>query len=209
MKRQSKRTVKLLFTFVAMVITFCMAVFGVFAATNIAYDGSGSFKFTVGKNVATTISGSYQNSTNTVSGAIKFTDNQSEGYDETGFFPLDGTNTDYTDGAMQLPTGVEFASHEDVFTYTFNVTNDLDVNNLSIKFTASANNPLHLTVGTPNYTVDGAALELNASGFAILAPQKTLVITVTIQPNASEAGTLESGFTSALYTFGLTIQRAE
>lgn len=206
MKRQSKRRVKLLFTFVAMVITFCMACFGVFAATNIAYDGSGSFVFSVGENVATRITGSYKNADNSVTGPIKFTDRRTEGFDEEGTFTLDGTNTDYMDGSMQFPS-LSFASIDDVYTYTFNVTNDLLANDLNVKFTYSVNNPDYLTLGTPTYTIDGAPIELT-NGFAVVAPAKTVVFTITIKPT-NNASTLESGFTSGIYTFGLTVQRAD
>ena len=206
MTKKSKRTTKLLFTFVAMVITFCMACFGVFAATSIAYDGSGSFVYKVGANVATTITGSYRNSENTKSGSIKFTDRETGEYVDTAVFTIEnGETTPYTNGTMQFPS-ILIENLNDTYTFTFNVTNDMGDNYLNVKFSCSVNNEEHLTLSSPTYMIDTQTAALDSAGFLVVKPGSTGIYSVTISA-ADNASNLENGFDDALYTFGLTVQR--
>ena len=218
MTTKTRRRVKLVTTFVAMIVTLCMTCFGIMAATSIAYDGTGYFRFSVGKNIATTISGSYglkgDNDTVTNVQAIGFPD-QAEDGDNVGEFTLEDTASPYS-GKMTLPT-IEVTNMDDVYVFTIIVKNDMATVDLKTQFIPSVGSAQHLTLGTVEYTLeevtDGVATATDetvtpdSENWVNIPTGHQMVMTVTLQV-ADNAANEENGFSDAAYTFSLNVQRA-
>ncbi|MBR2330440.1 MAG: hypothetical protein IKA40_04260 [Clostridia bacterium] len=224
MTTKTRRKVKLITTFVAMIVTLCMTCFGVLAATSVNYSMNGGITVGVTEKVAATVSGKYAVNGESAASLLFSQPNGGEAQDEAQF-TVDGSNEAFS-GTITPPT-LSTSSLTDYYTFTFYVTNDLTTDTLKVKLTSTLNNRAHLdyqdvdesvkaisykvyetgeedTVAVQNITlVDGSISQTTGD---IVVPQgQTVEMTVRFGLVDSVANK-ESGFT-ANYSFGLIIQR--
>lgn len=222
MTTKTRRRVKLVTTFVAMIVTLCMTCFGIMAAISVTYTTSGSIILGTGKKVAATIRGEYQ-----VNGGeanwIKMPDESGDPNEgEAAVFTVEGSSTGFNQSVV-LPdfTATGFT---DEYTFTFTVQNDLTSDALKVQLNANIVSLAHLEFVRMNYVVyetGGTAGEATpvtlktdgesqansqSTGLIDVGVGKTIQVSVTITIVDSETNK-ENGFGAAAYTLGLMVQR--
>lgn len=231
MTTKTRRKVKLITTFVAMIMTLCMTCFGVLAATSVNYSMNGGITVGVTEKVAATVSGKYAENEKAAA-ALQFgrTGADVSTYTEQAKFSVEDDANVY-DGSVIAPP-LSSTSLNDYYTFTFYVTNDLVSDTLSVKLTSTLNNKDHLefqnvdgdTVQAISYKVyegaeNAATAEVHnvkllgtttqqnmqTTGAIIVPVGHTVEITVRFGLVNSVANK-ESGFT-ANYGFVLNLQR--
>lgn len=225
MTTKTRRKVKLITTFVAMIVTLCMTCFGVLAATSLNYSMNGGITVGVTEKVAATLSGKYAVNGESAASLLFSQPDGSEAKTEAKF-TVDGSGDPFS-GTVTPPT-LTTSSLTDYYTFTFYVTNDLTTDTLKVTLTSTLNNKAHLnyqnvsdSVNAISYKIyedeDAAATaevqnialaegSVSQTTDAILVPQgQTVEITVRFGLVNSQANK-ESGFT-ANYGFNLILQR--
>ncbi len=210
MTTKTRRRVKLVTTFVAMIVTLCMTCFGIMAATSIAYSGDGYFVLKAGQRIAATITGEYSLD-GVRQNAITIPDQNNDG-DATGEFVLDDEADPYS-GTIDLPD-LTVTDLESVYTFTFTVQNDMPSASLRVQFTPGVGDATHLLMENITYTLFDTETETavagvvtpDAQGWVTLPAHQTLTMSVDFSVISSEEN-LENGFSEALYTIGLNVQR--
>jgi hypothetical protein len=210
MTTKTRRKVKLITTFVAMIMTLCMTCFGIMAATSIAYSGDGYFMLNAGQRIAATITGKYSLD-GEVQNTITMPDQNNDG-NATGEFVLDDEATPYS-GSLELPN-LTVTDLDSVYTFTFTVQNDMPSASLRVQFNPTVGDATHLSMENITYTLSDTATGVaatgvvapDAQGWVTLPANQTLTMSVDFSVISSKEN-LENGFSEALYTIGLNVQR--
>ena len=230
MTTRTRRKVKLITTFVAMIVTLCMTCFGVLAATSVNYSMNGGITVGVTEKVAATVSGKYAVNEQAAA-ALQFgkTGADASTYTEQAKFTVDDDANVY-DGSVIAPT-LSSTSLSDYYTFTFYVTNDLVSDSLNVKLTSTLNNKDHLEYKDVSESVKAISYKLyeGAENAATAEVHNITLLETTTQQNMQTTGAIivsvgqtveitvkfglvdstankESGFT-ANYGFVLNIQR--
>ena len=230
MTTKTRRKVKLITTFVAMIMTLCMTCFGVLAATSVNYSMNGGITVGVTEKVAATVSGKYAVNEQEAA-ALQFgkTGADKSTYTEQAEFTVDDDAEVY-DGSVIAPT-LSSTSLSDYYTFTFYVTNDLVSDTLSVKLTSTLNNKDHLAYQDVNESVKAISYKVyaGAENAAAAEVHNVTLLETTTQQNMQTTGAIivpvgqtveitvkfglvnsvankESGFT-ANYGFVLNLQR--
>ena len=162
MTTKTRRKVKLITTFVAMIVTLCMTCFGVLAATSVNYNMSGSITVGVTEKVAATLSGKYAVNGESAASLLFSQPDGSEAKDEAKF-TVEGSADPFS-GTITMPTTLSTSSLTDYYTFTFYVTNDLTTDTLKVKLTSTLNNRAHLDYKDVNESVKAISYKVYEEG---------------------------------------------
>ena len=215
---KNNRRFRIITTVVAMCLTLCILVSGIWAATSLSFTGTASLSFNA-KDVAATVAGSW----------YKIAPNGSEGTDNVIVFP-GGTATTLSSGRTGYAYGTDFQSGseysdtvtidnfefedlDDKLVLKIIVKNDFDAES-AIKLAAT----LQATVQNPtgkdyvNVSVKAEGIDSDVNGVAqAINPQGHVTYTVTVSVN-SDADVREelrkNGFAGVAFQFDLDVVRA-
>ena len=200
MREQKIRRVRLVTTFVAMVVTFCMMCMGIYAASTAALTVQGGIQLGGTSNIAATVTAAYKMN-NEADNAIALPDRDNTTTNDTAAkFTLDDADTTAYQGSVSVPA-IELESKDETVTFTFEITNDMPTQSLNVTFDATVGQEcLTTTVTGENDGVDAGNIDATT---VVVAPGKTFVITVLIEQKGDFSDT---GF-SAAYDFALLLSR--
>ncbi len=196
-----KRTARLVISIAAIALTLAIMSVGIYAATKLTLTPAGSnIKFTA-KDVAATITGTKQMSTDAAATDLEIPNG---GVFEASF----NQGQEYSD---TIALGdIEFTDTTSTYTLTLNVTNDFTETAIGVTYSASTTDTNGYVVIASTSSVDGAADAAYDGSQITLAAGKTVTLktTIKITDAADKLETiLETGFENVPFTFTLDVAR--
>ena len=195
MKKQSKRKFRIFSTLVAMALTLCLTFFGIFAATNVKYQGSNTLSFNA-QDVSATVSGYWHKNSESET-PLAFPGGEAD----NGVITTEWNHGNSYTGTVTLPN-FTFEKVTDYYTLHIKVVNTFtDDIKLSATLTTSVTNDANSYIKVSRDLAETVDVAAN-NGFV------DWTVKIEIDPTKQEdAALLANGFNNIQFAFELTVVR--